>query len=285
MRYLYILGSIAGFILIIACINFMNLSTARSQKRAREVGVRKVLGANRGALVRQFLGESFITCIISLAVAALLAYLLLPALNQFTQKHMVMDSSPGWVLWLVGLLLATGFLAGLYPAFYLSSFNPASVLKGKILNKLSAIAIRKGLVVFQFTISICLIFAAIVIWLQLDLVKNQDLGFSKNQKVILPMPSKQVAMNYTALKTELIQIPDVKSVTSGSSYPGIANINDMLFYSEGKSRADFVDISMMSMEKDYLKTLGLTLLEGRLIGELNKLADTSSLVLNETAVK
>jgi len=285
MRYLYILGSIAGFILFIACINFMNLSTARSQKRAREVGVRKVLGANRGALVRQFLGESFITCIISLAVAALLAYLLLPALNQFTQKHMVMDSSPGWVLWLVGLLLATGFLAGLYPAFYLSSFNPASVLKGKILYRFSAIAIRKGLVVFQFTISICLIFAAIVIWRQLDLVKNQDLGFSKSQKLILPMPSKQVAMNYTALKAELNQQPAVKLVTSGSSYPGIANINDMLFYAEGRSRADFVDISMITIEKDYLKTLGLTLLEGRSIGELNEIADSSGLVLNETALK
>ncbi len=285
MQYLYILGSIGAFILFIACINFMNLSTARSQKRAREVGVRKVLGANRAALVRQFLGESFVICIIALVVACLLAYLILPALNQITQKHLVMDLSPGWVLCGAGLLLITGILAGLYPAFYLSSFKPASVLKGKIMNQLSAVSIRKGLVVFQFTISICLIFAALVIWQQLVLIKNQDLGFAKDQQLILPMQGKTVAMHYTALKTELSQDPAVHAVTSGSSYPGIANINDMPFYAEGKPRTDFVDISMISIEKDYLKTLGLTLLEGRSIGEGNALADTSSLMVNETALR
>ncbi len=285
IKYLYILGSIAGFILFIACINFMNLSTARSQKRAREVGVRKVLGANRSALVRQFLGESFIICMISFAVAGILVYGLLPGLNHFTGKQLVMDSASGSIFWFGGLILFTGFLAGLYPAFYLSSFKPASVLKGKMLHQFSAIMIRKGLVVFQFTISICLIFAVLVIWRQLDLVKNQDLGFSKNQQIILPMPAKQVAMNYTALKTQLIRFPAVKSVTSGSSYPGIANINDMLFYAEGKPRTEFVDISIISTEKDYLKTLGLTLLEGRSFERANEDADTASIVLNETALK
>jgi putative ABC transport system permease protein len=284
IKYLYILGSIAGFILFIACINFMNLSTARSQKRAREVGVRKVLGANRGALVRQFLGESFIICTISFVIAVVLVYLLLPGLNHFTGKQMVMNGSWGWIFRLVALILLTGFLAGLYPAFYLSSFKPVSVLKGKILHQISAVLIRKGLVVFQFTISICLIFAAIVIWRQLELIQNQDLGFSKSQLIILPMPGKQVAMNYTALKTELLQHPDVKSVTSGSSYPGITNINDMLFYADGKPRTDFVDISVISTEKDYLNTLGLKLLEGRSFEKANEDADTASIVLNETAL-
>ena len=133
IKYLYILGSIAGFILFIACINFMNLSTARSQKRAREVGVRKVLGANRGALIRQFLGESFIICLISFAIAGVLVYWLLPGLSHFTGKQLVMNGAGGWIFWLGGLIILTGFLAGLYPAFYLSSFKPASVLKGKIL--------------------------------------------------------------------------------------------------------------------------------------------------------
>jgi len=285
VKYLYILASIAGFILFIACINFMNLSTARSQKRAREVGVRKVLGANRGALIRQFLGESFIVCTISCIIAVILVYLLLPGLNHFTGKHLVMNGGSEWLFRIVGLTLLTGFLAGLYPAFYLSSFKPASVLKGKILQLISAVVIRKGLVVFQFTISICLIFAAIVIWRQLDLVQNQNLGFSKNQQIILPMPGKQVAMNYTALKMELLQHPDVKSVTSGSSYPGIANINDMLFYAEGKPRTDFVDISVISTERDYLTTLGLKLLEGRSFEKANEDADTADIVLNETALK
>jgi putative ABC transport system permease protein len=285
VKYLYILGSIAAFILFIACINFMNLSTARSQKRAREVGVRKVLGANRASLIRQFLGESFTICLISFAIAALLTYILLPSLESFTGKQQIMRGATGWFFWLGALILITGFLAGLYPAFYLSSFKPASVLKGKILHQFSAIVIRKGLVVFQFTISICLIFATLVIWRQLNLVKNQDLGFSKNQQVILPMPGKQVAMNYTALKTELSKNPAVRSVTSGSSYPGIANINDMLFYAEGKVRTDFVDISIISTERDYLSTLRLKLLEGRSFELMNEDADTSSVVLNETAVK
>jgi putative ABC transport system permease protein len=285
IKYLYILGSIAAFILFIACINFMNLSTARSQKRAREVGVRKVLGANRAALISQFLGESFIICFIALFLAAIMVYILLPAFSLFTQKKLGFEGSPGWILWIVLLLLFTGFIAGLYPAFYLSSFKPASVLKGKIMNNFSAAAIRKGLVVFQFTVSICLIFASIVIWRQLELVQNQDLGFMKNQQLILPMPGKKVAMNYTILKTELSQNPSVKSVTSGSSYPGIANINDMLFYAEGRPRTDFVDISMITIEKDYLETLGLKLLEGRSFPESSENADTASLVLNESAVK
>jgi putative ABC transport system permease protein len=285
IRYLYILGSIAGFILFIACINFMNLSTARSQKRAREVGVRKVLGANRNELIRQFLGESFIICMISFAIAGMLVYFLLPTLNHFTGKMLLMNNNSGWIFWLGGLVLLTGLLAGLYPALYLSSFKPVSVLKGKILHQLSAIVIRKGLVVFQFTISICLIFAVLVIWRQLELVKNQDLGFSKNQQIILPMMSKQVAMNYNALKTELNHNPAVKSVTGGSSYPGIANINDMLFYAEGKPRTDFVDISIISTERDYMTTLGLRLLEGRSFEKANEDTDTASIVLNETALK
>ena len=285
IRYLYILGTIAGFILFIACINFMNLSTARSEKRAREVGVRKVLGANKASLFRQFMGESFLVCLIALSFAAVLAYLMLPGFNQFTQKQLQFNNSGGMVLWIGALILFTGFLAGLYPAFYLSSFKPASVLKGKLLNSFSAVAIRKGLVVFQFTVSICLIFASLVIWRQLDLVNNQDLGFNKSQELILPMPAKNVAMNYTALKSELSRLPSVKSVTSGSSYPGIANINDMLFYSEGKTRADFVDISMVTIEKDYLETLGLTLLKGRAFSEMKDTEDTVSLVLNESAVK
>ena len=284
IKYLYILGSIAAFILFIACINFMNLSTARSQKRAREVGVRKVLGANRAALIRQFLGESFVICFIALALAAVMVYLLLPGFSQFTRKQLGFAGSSIWVLWLTILILFTGFIAGLYPAFYLSSFKPASVLKGKILNNFSAVAIRKGLVVFQFAVSVCLIFAATVIWSQLNLVQNQDLGFQKSQQLILPMPGKEVARNYSALKTELSQHPSVKSVTSGSSYPGIANINDMLFYAEGRPRTDFVDISMITIENDYLETLGLKLLEGRSFAETSDNADTASLVVNESAV-
>ena len=169
----------------------MNLSTARSEKRAREVGVRKVLGANKASLFRQFIGESFVVCIIALSFAAVLAYLILPGFESVHPETAESNNSGGMVLWIGVLILFTGFLAGLYPAFYLSSFKPASVLKGKILNSFSALAIRKGLVVFQFTVSICLIFASLVIWRQLDLVNNQDLGFTKARSSFCPCRVKR----------------------------------------------------------------------------------------------
>ena len=286
IKYLYILGSIAVFILMIACINFMNLSTARSQKRAKEVGVRKVMGAEKGSLVRQFLGESFLLCLISLSLALMLAWMLLPFFNNLTQKNMHSFDEPAVVASIVGLALLTGLLAGLYPAFYLSSFKPVSVLKGKILNSFSAAAIRKGLVVFQFTVSVCLVLGAIVIWQQLNYLKNQQLGFNKDQQIVLPLQQayKSSEANYTALKNELLKNPGVKSVTSGSTYPGIPDLNDMLFYPEGKTTSDVVDIRLSGIENDYIETLGFKLISGRSFSK-EFTADSASIILNEAAVQ
>lgn len=284
IRYLYIMGSIAAFILFIACINFMNLSTARSEKRAREVGVRKVIGAGRASLVRQFLGESFLLCLISLMFALAFTQLLLPLFNQLTQKDLQLFQNPSLVLWIAGLAIFTGLLSGLYPAFYLSSFMPAKVLKGKIVNSWSATVLRKGLVVFQFSISVALILGAIVIGSQLDFMKKQDLGFKKDQQLILPLSSKEIAKNYTALKGELLKTPGISTVTSGSTYPGIRNIEDMLFYGEGRAATDNTDISTAAIEDDYFETLGLKLLYGRTFYR-NSQADSANLILNETAVK
>src|SRR6185312_8445058 len=155
ITYLYILGCIAAFILIIACINFMNLSTARSQKRAKEVGVRKVMGAEKSSLIWQFLGESFMMCISALFVALAIVVLMLPYFNHLTQKNIRLFDTPSLLFWITGLTLITGLFAGLYPAFYLSAFKPVAVLKGKITNNFSAVILRKRLVIFQFTISIC----------------------------------------------------------------------------------------------------------------------------------
>jgi putative ABC transport system permease protein len=284
IRTLYILGSIAIFLLVIACINFMNLSTARSEQRAKEVGVRKVLGAERSMLVMQFLGESFLMSALALGLALLLAQLFLPAFNELTQKNLKPLQQPGLVFWIAGLALVTGLLAGLYPAFYLSSFQPVRVLKGRIGHYFSAAFIRRALVVFQFSISIGLILGVIVTWRQMSMIEDQDLGFSREQKVVLPMQSKQVAMNYTSLRDELLRSSGIRSVTSGSTYPGIENINDMLFYAEGKTMKDFVDISTATIEQDYFRTLGLTELHGRIFSVVPD-ADTASLILNETAVK
>jgi len=286
ISYLYILGSIAAFILIIACINFMNLSTARSEKRAKEVGVRKVIGAGKNSLVWQFLGESFAISLMALVIALVMTSLFLPFFNQLTKKDMSLSENPHLLLWIAGLTLFSGLLAGLYPAFYLSSFKPVSVLKGKIMNSLSSSAIRKGLVVFQFTISICLVLAAIVIWQQLDLLKNQQLGFDKNQQVVLPLQLgyNNSAHNYNTLKAELLKIPQIKSVTAGSTYPGIPNLNDLPMYGEKKTSNDIVDIHLSAIENDYIATLGLTLLSGRAFSNEFK-ADSASIILNETAAK
>lgn len=283
--YLYILGSIAAFILIIACINFMNLSTARSEKRAKEVGVRKVMGANKSSLVWQFLGESMLMCMIALVVALLLAQLCLPFFNTVTQKNIRFFDSPVLLLWITGLTLVTGLLAGLYPAFYLSAFQPVKTLKGKVVQHFSAVAIRKGLVVFQFAVSACLLLAAIVIWQQLDYLQQQHLGFNKEQKLIIPLKRSYLnsEKNYAALKNELLRYPEVKSITSGSAYPGITNLNDMLLFAEGKSKAENVDVHLATVNDGYVETLGLGLLSGRTFSPAFN--DSASIILNEAAVK
>ena len=286
INYLYLLGSIAAFILIIACINFMNLSTARSQKRAKEVGIRKVMGVQKRSLIYQFLGESFLMCLIALILALGLAWAIIPVFNSLTQKNIKPFDEPSLIGWIIALTGVTGLFAGLYPAFYLSAFKPVSVLKGKIMNNFSAAAIRKGLVVFQFTISICLVLGAIVIWQQLDLLKNQQLGFNKEQKIVLPMQQsyKNSESNYTPLKNELLKVPGVQAVSSGSTYPGIPDLNDMLFYAEGKTASDVVDIRLSAIENQYIETLGIQLLSGRTFSK-EFTADSASIILNEAAVK
>ena len=281
--YLYILGSIALFVLLIACINFMNLSTARSMKRAKEVGVRKVLGAEKSSLIYQFLGESIIMSCIALGLALLIATILLPYFNQLTQKNGTLFAQPVIWLWIGILTLGTGILSGIYPAFYLSSFRPIAVLKGKLLNNLSGASIRKGLVTFQFVISICLILGAIVIDQQLKFMDSQPLGFNKNQQVVLPLNNQEAMKNYQPLKTELLKSPGIKTVTSGSTYPGIENIQDMLFYAERKTVKDVVDIHLATVENDYIETLGFTLLSGRVFSK-EFTADSNNIVLNQAAL-
>ena len=281
---LYILGSIALFVLLIACVNFMNLSTARSGKRAKEVGIRKVMGAEKKFLVYQFLGESVMMSFFALLLALLVAYALLPFFNNLTRKNLTLFGKPELWLWIAGLTLFSGMLSGFYPAFYLSSFRPISVLKGRLLNNFSAITIRKGLVVFQFTISICLILGAVVTIKQLNFLDNQQLGFNKNQQIILPLQDKNAIKNYDAFKNELLKNPAVKNITSGSTYPGVPNVEDMLFYPEGKTIKDIKDVHLATVGDDYFKTLGFTILSGRGFSK-EFTADSNSIVLNEAALK
>lgn len=284
ITYLYIFGSIGIFILLIACINFMNLSTARSEKRAREVGIRKAMGAYRESLIFQFLGESIIMSILALLAALGITVSLLPALNNLVGKQLQLLNDPFLLLWMAGVTLLTGLFAGLYPAFYLSSFRPASVLKGKVMSSLAAITLRKGLVVFQFTISIILILGAVVAWQQLSFIQNQNLGFDKGQKLIIPLKSAKASANYSVLKNELLRNPHVVSVTSGSVHPGVETMEDLLFYKENQTVQQAIDIHFATVETEYIETLGFAMVAGRPFSKEFG-ADSSSIILNEAAVK
>jgi putative ABC transport system permease protein len=182
----------------------MNLSTARSSKRSSEVGVRKVLGAEKSTLIRQFLGESILMTLIAFIFAIAITLILLPLFNQLADKNITLSFDKDIIMFFEFLLLAliTGVLAGSYPAFYLSSFNPVKVLKGKLTNSLAVVAVRKGLVVFQFIISVVLIVASVVIARQMNFMRTADLGFAKDQQIVLPLRTTNAKAAYAALKAD-----------------------------------------------------------------------------------
>jgi putative ABC transport system permease protein len=284
ITYLYIFTSIALFILLIACINFMNLSTARSEKRAKEVGVRKVIGAAKSNLIGQFLSESVMMSLLALILAVFIIWLSMPIFNQLTGKDLSLYQEPKILFGLFLLTLFTGLVSGLYPALYLASFKPILVLKGKLKNSISAVAIRKGLVVLQFTISIVLMLGAMLIGQQMHYMKQQNLGFNKNQKIILPIQSQEAAINSDALKNEINSNQQVIKSAIASTYPGIENIESMLCYAEGKTNNENVNISTAYVGNDYPETLEIPILEGRSFSNAFT-ADSNALVLNEIAIQ
>ncbi|WP_018615778.1 ABC transporter permease [Segetibacter koreensis] len=287
ITYLYILASIALFTLLIACINFMNLSTARSSKRSAEVGIRKVLGAEKSSLIRQFLGESLLMSFIAFVFAFLLTQLLLPAFDYVSGKNLSFSfSTEGWIM-IIFLVLTciTGLVAGSYPAFYLSSFKPVKVLKGRFSNSLAAISLRKGLVVFQFIISVALIVASVVINKQMRYMRSKDLGFDKDRQIVIPLRSQTAKGIYTSLKNELRRIRQVQDVGASLYYPGIFNPSDNPFYREGQTMNDAKQTRTNWIDASFLQTLGIQPVAGRLFSEEFP-ADTSfRVVLNETAIK
>ena len=285
--YLYILASIALFTLLIACINFMNLSTARSSKRSAEVGVRKVLGAEKQALIRQFLGESLLMALIAFVFALMITKMLLPVFSNVAAKEFDFSFKQQAVLLAVFFALAviTGLLAGSYPAFYLSSFKPVKVLKGRFTNSLAAVSLRKGLVIFQFFISVVLIVASVVIYNQMHYMQAKDLGFNKEQQIIIPMRSNTAKNTFTALEAELARNPRIVSTGGSLYYPGIFNPSDMPLYKEGNTMNESRRVFMNWVDDSFLQTLEIKTLKGRLFSK-DFPSDTSSrIILNETAVK
>ncbi|MEQ9442098.1 MAG: ABC transporter permease [Cyclobacteriaceae bacterium] len=263
--YVYVLSAIAAFILLIACINFMNLSTAKASQRASEVGVRKTLGASRSGLVRQFLSESMLIVLIAVLLGGLLVEILLPYFNSLTGKNIsFLDIHwSNYALAALGLTLVTGLLAGAYPAFYLSSFQPARVLKGKVVTQLSSGMLRKALVVFQFVIAICLISGVIIIVSQLDYMREQTLGFDATSRVVVPLRTPEVAEQYPALKTQLSQQAEIRQISASSVVPGQKILNDVRLYPAGSTVDNGIYCQRYFMDEGLVETLGLTILAGR----------------------
>jgi putative ABC transport system permease protein len=284
---LFILGSIAVLTLLIACINFMNLSTANSVKRAAEVGVRKVLGAERTSLLRQFLGESLVMAMIALLFAAGITFLLLPIFENVAGKTLIIPFQQKLMLGGMFILLAllTGLLAGSYPAFYLSSFKPIKVLKGKFTNSLAAISLRKGLVVFQFIVSILLIIASVVIADQMKFLRLKDLGFVKDQQVIIPLRTATAKSGINTFKNEASGQAGISSIGAGMAYPGIFHPQDWSMYPQGQTMANSKKVYINLVDNNFLQTLGVQVLAGRLFSEDFPADTLTRFVVNEETVK
>lgn len=290
ITYVYLFSSIAIFILVIACINFMNLSTARSADRAREVGIRKVMGSLRSHLVRQFLTESFVLSLAAFLLGLVLAYLFLPVFNSLAQKDLSLpfgDST--FYLVLLGAVVLVGVMAGLYPAFFLSGFKPVSVLKGKAISGRQSGFIRNGLVVFQFVISIFLIIATITIQRQLSFVQNKRLGFNKDQVVVVHQAGL-LGGQVQAFKEEVLRNSFIPAGTISSFLPvdgSWRNFNT--FWPEGKVPTgqdinEMIGLQIWAVDDDYINTLGIRLKTGRNFIPGSSADSTGSVILNEAAV-
>ncbi|HEX5153755.1 MAG TPA: ABC transporter permease [Parafilimonas sp.] len=285
-EYVYIFSGIALMILLIACVNFMNLSTARSSNRAKEVGVRKVLGSLKANLIQQFLTESFLISFIALILAVLIAWLLLPYFNQLAGKEINAATllHPTMLLSLIVLMLVVGLLAGSYPAFFLSSFQPIDVLKGNLAKGFKRSWLRNSLVVFQFVISIVLIFGTIVIYNQLNYIHNKDIGFNRNQVVIINH-ANTLGDQAETFKNELLQISSVQSATMSGYLPVNYNRNSSTYFtSPTLDPATGINVQAWTVDENYIPTLGLKILQGRNFSQ-QFLTDSTAIIINEAAAK
>ncbi|MFI5159851.1 MAG: ABC transporter permease [Sphingobacteriales bacterium] len=261
--YVHLFTTIAWIILFIACINFMNLATARSEKRAREVGVRKVLGAGKNSLILQFIGESVFLAFMAAVIAVAILVCILPAFNLLVQKKLTLGlGNPYHVMALVSIALICGIIAGSYPSLYLSSFQPVAVLKGIKLKDSGAAYVRKGLVILQFTASIVLIISTVIIYQQIQHIKDRPLGFNREHLIRFDLQG-DMAKNYYPIRQELLKsgyVDDVALADHDIIYGG-NNTNGMTW--QGKNPASKILISQRYVTPDYMNTTGLKLVEGR----------------------
>jgi putative ABC transport system permease protein len=285
IRFTWLFGAIGLFVLLLACINFMNLSTARSEKRAKEVGIRKAIGSLRGQLIRQFLSESMLVVFLAFILTIVLVLLAIPYFNKIADKEVSMPWGNS-VFWLITLSFAflTGIISGSYPAFYLSGFKPIKVLKGTFrVGRLAALP-RKVLVVVQFTVSIVLIIGTIIVFRQIQFAKNRPVGYSRNGLITVDMNTPQIYGHYDVMRNDLIQTGAVEDMTESNSSPTQIWSNNGGFDWEGKAPGFDPTFGTIAVTPDFGKTLGWKIVEGRDFSR-NFTSDTGAFILNESAVK
>ncbi len=286
VAYVYILSAVALFILLIACVNFMNLTTAGSANRAREVGIRKVLGTERRSIIFQFLAESVLMALISVAISVVIVSDALPLFNDLIGKNLdarILSSAPV-LLTLILLPFIVGIIAGSYPAFYLSRFMPGEILKGKLIRGSKSGGMRSALVIFQFTASIVLITGTIIIYRQLNFIQNKNLGYQKDQILIIN-DAYMLGRNADAYKYEMTKVPGVISGTMSAFLPIPSERNFSAFYTQAATVSEGgLTMQRWKIDRDYLKTLGIKLIEGRNFSR-DFISDSASIIINQTAVK
>jgi len=285
MSYIWIFSAVAFFMLLIACINYMNLTTARSARRAKEIGIRKVTGSTKSQLVLQFLSESLLTALVAVLLSVLLILLLLPFFNSVSGKVFTLSTvlQPSNILILLGIVLFTGLLGGSYPAFYLSSFTPVSVLKGSLSKASGNVNLRRTLVVLQFSISMIMLICTSVVYSQLSYLQKKDLGFNKDQVMTVTINTgEDERPKISAMNNEFRSLSGIKGVGTGNSYPGqVPNLN--LFHIQ--TNTGYVDkaVECYGIDEHYLDVLNIPVVKGR---NFSGLADTlHSIMVNESMVK
>jgi len=286
ITYVNLFSAIAFFILLIACINFMNLSTARSTSRAREVGMRKVVGANRPQLIRQFLGESLFLAILSLFLAVALVELTLPWFDGFVDKPLQFNpiQKPLTLFTLISITLFVGLISGSYPALFLSRFPPVAVLKGHLSKDTKQTGLRKGLVIFQFATSVALIICTIVIFEQLDYTRNKNLGLNKERMVIIPRFSRSMHARYETIRQELLQHSNIIDMTVSRFIPSQQLLDGNTYRMKIGDEVRKSNMRMKAVIPDFLKTYNINLLAGRGFSRDIR-SDSLALVLNASGAK
>lgn len=282
IEYVRLFSIVAIFILMIACINFMNLSTAKASRRIKEVGIKKAIGASRKMLIYQYMGEALLITSLSLIVAIILVELFIPTFNNITAKQIVLTFDLKLILSLLGITFFTGLLAGSYPALYLSGFNPVAVLKGKLNTATGEIWARKGLVVFQFTISIILMVAVFVVYKQITFVQAKNIGYDKENVITFDMEGK-VAESTATFINEIKKIPGISNATSTNtrligSYGATSGLDW-----EGKNPDDIISFELVQVNYDFMETLGIDMISGRAFSR-NFGSDSLKLIFNQAAI-